>query len=343
MESTEKKVEPKKVATKKKSTKDDIVLNPTYKSELSSVNERVLSVVQRLQRARSLKRREPILLLKKQIAKFRPHTKKQLKLKASQIAKSAVRARFAGSRGKSYSTLSLADRASVDRLVEPKKQLVSLIKQRLAPKLRAADMKRLSAVRSGKPAKGIKAYISGTISQSYEPKLLDSLFEKSEASGIPFEFLEEVFLREMYSSNDQEVAFNRVNSFIRMGKSYLETDVDLAEKLREFTVKEEVTIEKQYFFVEDEEIGMADFNQFSEATYQGREVSLNKPSAGDVKKSKVFVRHPETGNVVKVNFGDKNMTIKKDNPARRRSFRARHNCDNPGPKHKARYWSCKAW
>ena len=80
-----------------------------------------------------------------------------------------------------------------------------------------------------------------------------------------------------------------------------------------------------------------------EAEYQGREVSLGKPMAGDVKKSKVYVRHPETGNVVKVNFGDKNMTIKKHIPGRRKSFRARHNCETPGPKTKARYWSCKAW
>ena len=88
---------------------------------------------------------------------------------------------------------------------------------------------------------------------------------------------------------------------------------------------------------------MLSFLEFiTEAEYQGREVPLNKPMAGDVKKSKVFVKN-ETGNVVKVNFGDKNMTIKKNIPARRKSFRARHNCAEPGPKTKARYWSCKAW
>jgi len=80
-----------------------------------------------------------------------------------------------------------------------------------------------------------------------------------------------------------------------------------------------------------------------EAKYQGRTVQLNKPMKGDVKKSKVFVKDPKTGNVKKVNFGDKNMKIKKNIPARRKSFRARHNCENPGPKTKARYWSCKAW
>ncbi len=88
---------------------------------------------------------------------------------------------------------------------------------------------------------------------------------------------------------------------------------------------------------------MLSFKEFiAEAEYQGRSVPLNKPMPGDVKKSKVFVKNAE-GKVVKVNFGDKNMTIKKNIPARRRSFRARHNCDNPGPKTKARYWSCKAW
>jgi len=90
-----------------------------------------------------------------------------------------------------------------------------------------------------------------------------------------------------------------------------------------------------------------------EAEYQGRKVTLNKPTRGDVKKFKVYVKDPKTGNVKKVNFGhggtsakkagQKTMKIKKSNPARRKSFRARHNCDNPGPKTKARYWSCRAW
>lgn len=79
-----------------------------------------------------------------------------------------------------------------------------------------------------------------------------------------------------------------------------------------------------------------------EAEYQGRNVQLGKRMAGDVKKSKVYVKGPK-GNVVKVNFGDKKMKIKKSNPARRKSFRARHNCENPGPRWKARYWSCRAW
>ncbi len=90
-----------------------------------------------------------------------------------------------------------------------------------------------------------------------------------------------------------------------------------------------------------------------EAEYQGRKVTLNKPTRGDVKKFKVYVKDPKTGNVKKVNFGhggtsakakgEKTMKIRKNNPKARKSFRARHNCDNPGPKTKARYWSCKKW
>ena len=85
-----------------------------------------------------------------------------------------------------------------------------------------------------------------------------------------------------------------------------------------------------------------DDDEIDEAEYRGRKVKLGKPMQGDVKKFKVYVRNPK-GNIVKVNFGDKSMRIKKSNPARRRSFRARHNCDNPGPRHKARYWSCRKW
>ena len=91
--------------------------------------------------------------------------------------------------------------------------------------------------------------------------------------------------------------------------------------------------------MEDIKAGKVELN---EAEYQGRTVKLGKPMQGDVKKFKVYVKNPK-GNVVKVNFGQKGMSIKKDDPARRRSFRARHNCDNPGPRDKARYWSCRKW
>jgi hypothetical protein len=85
-----------------------------------------------------------------------------------------------------------------------------------------------------------------------------------------------------------------------------------------------------------------DEEMLNEAEYQGRKVQLGKPMRGDVKKFKVYVKN-EKGNVVKVNFGDPNMKIRKSNPKARKSFRARHNCANPGPRTKARYWSCRKW
>jgi len=106
---------------------------------------------------------------------------------------------------------------------------------------------------------------------------------------------------------------------------------------------EEITLEDdQDFHEEFGDLAYVDEEGIFEAEYQGRKVKLNKPMQGDVKKFKVYVKN-DKGNVVKVNFGDPNMRIKKSNPARRKSFRARHNCDNPGPKWKARYWSCRAW
>jgi hypothetical protein len=93
--------------------------------------------------------------------------------------------------------------------------------------------------------------------------------------------------------------------------------------------------------------------EINEAEYQGREVKLGKPMQGDVKKFKVYVKNPKTGKVIKVNFGhggtsaaaagEETMRIRKSNPDRRKAFRARHNCDQPGPRTKARYWSCKKW
>jgi hypothetical protein len=89
--------------------------------------------------------------------------------------------------------------------------------------------------------------------------------------------------------------------------------------------------------------------KLNEAEYQGRKVTLGKPMQGDIKKFKVYVKNAK-GKVVKVNFGfggksakGKRMVIKDKNPKRRAAFRARHNCKNPGPRWKARYWSCKKW
>ena len=122
-----------------------------------------------------------------------------------------------------------------------------------------------------------------------------------------------------------------------------ELDIDAARDLGDKIDEDGVDPVNQYGQDAEEMTGaMTAEDAMDEAKYQGREVPLGKPMKGDVKKSKVYVRGPK-GNVVKVNFGDKSMRIKKSNPKRRKSFRARHNCANPGPRHKARYWSCRAW
>jgi hypothetical protein len=123
-------------------------------------------------------------------------------------------------------------------------------------------------------------------------------------------------------------------------QGYDDFDIEFSTDIEEDM--DEETYDGDDFF---EEYGVMWFNEDSldEAEYQGRKVPLGKPMRGDVKKFKVYVKDPSTGNTKKVNFGDPDMKIKKSNPARRRSFRARHNCDNPGPRTKARFWSCRKW
>ena len=127
------------------------------------------------------------------------------------------------------------------------------------------------------------------------------------------------------------------------------------ESYKPFPEEDEMTFEDDDAFYEAfGELGFPeDETELFDAEYRGRKVPLNKPMRGDVKKFKVYVKDPKTGNVKKVNFGhggssarkagQKTMKIRKSNPKARKSFRARHNCANPGPKTKARYWSCRKW
>ena len=119
-------------------------------------------------------------------------------------------------------------------------------------------------------------------------------------------------------------------------------DIEINEEEMISTYIESVLEDGSIVLAGDDSIVEALDLSILEAKYQGREVSLGKRMQGDVKKFKVYVKNAK-GNVVKVNFGDPNMRIKKSNPKRRKSFRARHNCANPGPRWKARYWSCRAW
>jgi len=127
---------------------------------------------------------------------------------------------------------------------------------------------------------------------------------------------------------------------------YNEFKLSLDENIEEYDVENYYDLKEFVDFLKNMK------EDINEAEYQGRKVKLNKPTRGDVKKFKVYVKNPK-GNVVKVNFGhggtsakkagEKTMQIQKDIPSRKKAFRARHNCDTPGPRHKARYWSCKAW
>ena len=112
---------------------------------------------------------------------------------------------------------------------------------------------------------------------------------------------------------------------------------------------ETLDIEENHYDVFNESCGYTlELEPIEEAEYKGRKVKLNKPMQGDKKKFKVYVKN-DKGNVVVVHFGQGGdakggtMRIRKSNPDARKAFRARHNCDSPGPRHKARYWSCKKW
>ena len=163
----------------------------------------------------------------------------------------------------------------------------------------------------------------------------DSGFENaiSQMIGIDVEFTEQGMQDDGEASLEGSVATKDIPADAKSEESVEQEDW--------FQGQTAVTLEGDSFYETFGWIGENDEN-IEEAEYQGRTVKLNKPMRGDVKKFKVYVKNPK-GNVVKVNFGDPDMKIKKSNPARRRSFRARHNCDTPGPKHKARYWSCRKW
>jgi hypothetical protein len=132
-------------------------------------------------------------------------------------------------------------------------------------------------------------------------------------------------------------------------KEYLQKIV--TESIQEALIVEEIgddtaeledgTLVCEACLYEDLTCGCPD--KLEEAKYQGRSVPLGKPMRGDVKKFKVYVRDPATGNIKKVNFGDPNMKIKKSNPKRRKSFRARHKCATAKDRTSARYWSCRKW
>jgi len=210
---------------------------------------------------------------------------------------------------------------------------------------------------------------------------ITALVNKAKKTGMPYGILKKVYDRGMAAyktghrpgATPQQWAFARVNSFTtKSAGTWGKADKDLAKQVRGEGFDDDVdeslwaNIHKkrkegrpmrkkgekgaptaaQMKRAKGEEVDLGETNEWGEITekseYDGRPVDLNNPTKGDIKKYKVYVKN-EKGNVVKVEFGDPNMEIKRDDPGRRKNFRARHNCDNPGPKYKARYWSCKFW
>jgi hypothetical protein len=167
--------------------------------------------------------------------------------------------------------------------------------------------------------------------------------------------IKDKYKKEDHGPEDPEASYN-VGEFDRegdMAKDQLRTIDSAAEELYSIIAAEEnlpewvqkkITLAMDYIDTARDYMKSNKYveSTIDEAEYQGKDVPLGKKLPGDTKKYKVYVKNPK-GNVVKVNFGDKKMRIKKSNPERRKSFRARHNCENPGPRHKARYWSCKNW
>tara|TARA_Y100000385_G_scaffold291458_1_gene369598 strand:+ start:1412 stop:1978 length:567 start_codon:yes stop_codon:yes gene_type:complete len=174
-----------------------------------------------------------------------------------------------------------------------------------------------------------------------QESLVESVFDKYEIFETEQDatVIEIPLSRQLEETEADEYAQRLADMMFEAG--YKDFDIEISADGD--VAEDEITYDNDDEFFED--YGVMWFNEdeaLDEADYQGRSVKLGKPMAGDTKKFKVYVKNPK-GNVVKVNFGQKGAKIKKNNPERRRSFRARHNCDNPGPRHKARYWSCRKW
>ena len=240
----------------------------------------------------------------------------------------------------------------------------------LSKKDEAVSPAQQAAIAISKKERGEKPKKEAVISEKIE-----GLVNKAEKSGMPYSILKKVYDRGMAAwktghrpgTTPQQWAFARVNSFVtKSSGTWGKADADLAKQVR----GESVVGESLWDNIRKKKARIAkgsgekmrskgdkgaptpnqikraseDLNEWGEVTEKddksGKE--LNNPTRGDVKKYKVYVRN-DKGNVVKVEFGDPNMSIKRDDPARRKAFRARHNCDQKKDKTTAGYWSCKFW
>jgi hypothetical protein len=161
-------------------------------------------------------------------------------------------------------------------------------------------------------------------------------------------------ITESYSNNSDEMKEGEITEKCWKGYTQKGMKTMFGKRYPNCVKKESVEETDEIEFLYEDLYGSVEetdyeYNSLTEAEYQGRKVQLGKIMQGDIKKFKVYVKN-DKGKVVKVNFGfggksakGKRMTIKKNNPERRKSFRARHNCDNPGPRWKPRYWACRTW
>jgi hypothetical protein len=149
------------------------------------------------------------------------------------------------------------------------------------------------------------------------------------------------------NKNEKTIEYVETSDVVPNSNNYKNMNwIELPNVTIDEVIDEERNVTRSIDAYPDFVVGKKLNKSIHEATHQGKKVTLNKPMRGDVKKYKVYVTHPDTGNVVKVNFGDKDMEIKRDDPDARKSFRARHKCEGKTfakDRHTAGYWSCRFW
>jgi len=222
-------------------------------------------------------------------------------------------------------------------------QLRKIIKEELEGVLSEKD-DRCTRIAKRKYDVWPSAYASGAVVRCRQGKIWKDVKEEDA------KLYEDELINEEELSDEEKAQLRKIlkDEGGAAGMKNFKDKIDKPEKDIKKAAKDDEQIEKHRhgdYILKEEEL--------EEAEYRGRKVPLNKPMRGDVKKFKVYVKDPKTGNIKKVNFGhggtsakkkgEKTMKIRKSNPKARKSFRARHNCDNPGPKTKARYWSCRKW
>lgn len=396
------------------------------------LNETTVSMTTRMHRAVNMRKNKARMEKARAIARRRLAKQAALTRRAMKKAKNILRVKLAGQQGANYANLTAAQKIGIDRMVDRKKGAVKKIAQKIAPRIKGDEMRRLQSVTTGKNFRTSRMVVSASyelIGNMISEKEQKSIMEKAEASGFDYQTLLQVFNRGKAAfkqsappgKTPSQYAYDRLNSFINGGKAMKE-DIDLHEqdkslrailargmhtarnmdnvapehiskvqpaahhdaaikdtndddeiakkrkranlirrKTTEYVRKvvesrgvrnetspsllEEITAmlapricvpEEDYIY---EEWTEEQWNTLLESDNEGR--ALNKPfrTPGGPKKFAVYVKN-DKGNIIKLGFGDPNLEIKRDDPDRRKAYRARHGCDNPGPKWKANWWSC---